>query len=330
VGAGRGGALFDSTIAKSQTNLMEAIVSITRREAVVGGIAVATLAATTTPRASGSPTLPGQLTIKKLFDTNTGSRERPGPAFGNDAKLANNYFNAVDEACGNFQNWFCAGTPRTITIQFGYGTKNNVPFVGGAGGSDSGDVLQPWSGYRSALQANALTSNAQSAFNSLPVADPSAGTFGLKHLHAAGLGLEPNSPGAAYIGLNAGLTWFWTQARPDTNWDAVGVIMHEMSECMGRFRSAPGSAIDEYPLGYYAFSAAHTRTFSPGGYFSFDDGVTGSENLFYTGRDRGDWNGLRAPGGIDACNGSGATGLQVFTSLDKTVMDCLGWEWNGR
>lgn len=301
-------------------------MTITRRKVLVGGVATTSLAAIARPAASSSR---GHLTIHKLFDAATGSRARPGQAFGRDAVLASNYFNAVDEACGNFENWFCAATPRIITIQFGYGSKHDLPFTAGAAGSDSGDVLQSWSGYSSALQANALTAIAQSAFNSLPVSDPSGGHFGLKYLHAVGLGLQPNVAGAAYVGLNAGYPWFWTQANANSGLDAVGAMMHEISECMGRFRSALGGATDEYPLGYYAYTAPHVRTFNPGGYFSFDDGVTGSENVFFSGTDKGDWNGLDAPGGKDACNGSVAAGLQVFTTLDRIVMDCLGWQWNG-
>ena len=301
-------------------------MTITRRKALVGSVATAALAAMGNPATSGPR---GQLTINRLFDAATGSRARPGQAFGRSAALANNNFNAVDEACGNFESWFCGGTPRTITIQFGYGTKTDLPFTAGAAGSDSGDILQSWSGYRAALKANALTANAQSASNSLPVVEPPQAHFGLKQLHAVGLGLQPNISGNAYVGLNAGYPWFWTQANANSGLDAVGAIMHEVSECMGRFRSALGSPTDEYPLGYYAYSAPHTRTFNPGGYFSFDDGVTGSENIFFSGADKGDWNGLDAPGGKDACNGSVAEGLQIFTTLDKTVMDCLGWQWNG-
>ncbi len=301
-------------------------VTITRRKVLVGGVAATSLAAISKPVASRQR---GQLTIHKLFDATTGSKARPGQAFGRNPALASNYFNAVDEACGNFENWFCAGTPRTITIQFGYGSKHDLPFTAGAAGSNSGDVLQSWSRYRAALQANAVTAIAQSAFKSLPIPDPSGGHFGLKQLHAVGLGLQPNVSDAAYVGLNAGHSWFWTQANPNSGLDAVGAMMHEISECMGRFRSALGNAADEYPLGYYAYSAPHTRNFSPGGYFSFDDGVTGSENIFYTGADKGDWSGLNAPGGKDACNGSVAAGLQVFTTLDKVVMDCLGWQWTG-
>ncbi len=300
-------------------------MTLTRRKVLVGGVTTASLAAI--GQAVAGPS--GQLTIHKVFDATTGTRARPGQAFGRDAVLASNYFNAVDEACRNFENWFCAGAPRTITIQFGYGSKHDLPFTAGAAGSDSGDVLQSWSGYRAALQANASSAIAQSAFKSLPIPDPSGGHFGLKQLHAVGLGLQPDVSGAGYVGLNAGYPWFWTQANPNSGLDAVGAMMHEISECMGRFRSALGSATDEYPLGFYAYSAPHTRNFNPGGYFSFDDGVSGSANIFYTGADKGDWNGLDAPGGKDACNGSVAAGLQVFTTLDKIVMDCLGWQWSG-
>jgi len=111
-------------------------------------------------------------------------------------------------------------------------------------------------------------------------------------------------------------------------YDFIGTVAHELSEVMGRNLEDNtlfiGSNPSVTPLDLFHYSAANTRSFALGGYFSFDDGVTHLDpfNFLNDGSDPGDW----APGaGNDSfLNESGSGVYNNISITDLRLMDVRG------
>ena len=280
----------------------------------------------------GTPASTGKLTITRQFDTNTGSRASPGSAFAGDATLANNFFNGIDEACNFFERHFCR-TAKTIVLQFGWGTLDNSPFAGGLTGNSSVPAGTPvYSTLRSNLISRAVTANAIAALGSFPVSDPTSGNLNVFSAYwVAVLGSNRFITPDAWIGINSGNTYFWTQSGgAGTGFDFVGSVQHEISETMDRTRVVPVTQPNPTTLeDMLTYSGTGVRDWNVGGYLSVDQGATNDGNWNTTpGNDFGDFDNLTAPGGIDACNALLSPNvLCVFSQRDIDSLDCIGWQY---
>lgn len=308
-------------------------------------------------RVSSAP----KLNIVKTFDTNTGSRASPGSAFGGDATLANNFFNAVDEACSNFETHFC-GSACTINLQFGYGTLNNnsIDPSGIAQNAPNGFWTPTYSSWLSALQSKATSSGALSFYNAyiakygsttnpFNVGGSGSNDYTLQFPHAYGVwmgGIANNSPDGR-IGIQTqaaeGVTYTWTQGGGTiTGADVVGILMHEMRELLG------GTAIGLTPIppvglsgplflgNFTRYSASNTfsTTLTGTNYVSLDFGATnlfGSGHTLQTSNDPFDLE-ISTYGGAtttDIAAGAQVDTLMPLSTAEKQWFDAMGWQWNG-
>ena len=304
-----------------------------------GSVSVIVSAAFTT--AAGS----GLLTFTKTFDTNTGSRASPGSSFGTpvDATLANNFFNAVDEACNILAGKFC-NSAFTLAVQFGYSTVNNSTITGGAiAENDSNGLTQTvtYANWKSALGTKASTSQATTFQSNLPA----SAQFGNSNIlvqngYAAWLGLATPSTPHFHMGLgspsqNGGFNYTWTQVGGTTagTVDAVGAFMHEITEGMGRFWNLTQGGLFAPMAGNYSkFNSANTFSTTQGSsqYISLDKGTTNlySPGFTATSGDAFDIDSSTGYSGDIVTNATlGIT--QLLTTATKQWLDCNGWQWNG-
>lgn len=168
-----------------------------------------------------------------------------------------------------------------------YGYITNYSTVGAALSAADGGLVK--SGL---LASNALTADTP----------PVSGEYFLTSAEAKALGLVSGSSTAidGYIGLTAasGSLYFPSSGGTmgKTQYDAVGVAAHEISEVMGRIGmegTSLGSYRDVYtPLDLFRYSSSGVRDLTPtAGYFSTNDGSTSfnAYNNPANGGDAADW-----------------------------------------
>lgn len=218
--------------------------------------------------------------------------------------------------------------PMTCSMNFDWGWAGGTQVTVGGGLNNHTYVTPTYAQLRSAALANAKTVAATGAANSLPSSDLyTGGTLFVARTQAAALGLIAAPDASAFIGLNTANSYFWTQAQgAGVGFDAVGILMHEITECMGRERAAAGNPGLHFHYDYLSFTAAgaHNFDFAPANYFSVDNGTT-SLNTFTNsgGNDPGDWNGTT----IDSFNGAAvANTLGPLSVAGVAVMDALGFQ----
>ena len=247
------------------------------------------------------------------------------------------FFNAVNYVVNLFDATFTNNV--TVSIQVGYG---NFPLpLGGTVqplGESEQNVVTPvsYSQVRNALLAEGAAGSA-----TLPANAPIGGSLELPTAQEKALGIIPsNNALDGWIGIassatmaSSGLTWsFDPTATPSSSqYYAVGVIEHEISEVMGRtsFLDIPG----EYGvIDLYRYKAANTRQLSGTGnpsYFSTNNGVTATDywnNPQLDSGDLADW----APGPADAfLNRSHSALINGLTQADLLLMSALGWDVAG-
>lgn len=213
--------------------------------------------------------------------------------------------------------------PVTIAITFDYAAIASL-----ASSSPSSIVFPTYAQLRAALSAKAVTANAIAAIASLPVSDFTGGQIcDMTQPHAFALGLN-GSAGVSTTTYRS--TSLWTTdnsggVAPGT-FDLQGVMLHEITEIMGRIRAA--SAGEYGTVDLFAYSAPGTRVLNArGGYFSINNGTTNlsTPNIFNTGGtgDAVDWSGAA----VDACNAFvGSDVVLPFSEYDRILMDVLGWQ----
>lgn len=222
----------------------------------------------------------------------------------------------------------------TIGLQLGWGTLGGVGLPGGILATTlSSETPTTFSALRTALTANALSANAQAFIASIQGADPTGGGAAVTSLsNAIILGL--NAPGGVngFSGFGTGFSYTFNlvsggSVTPGT-FDMWGVMAHELSEALGRFRLGNVQGGKYYSLDLMSFTAPATRAWAGttvGSYCSTNGGVT---NLDFFNRnasfDFGDYAGAR----VDCANAVSSTGVsQPWTSVDDLVMDALGYEF---
>lgn len=250
------------------------------------------------------------------------------------------FYQAVNEAiqlvCGKF-----AGNNLNITIQFGYGSiANSAAALTTSGGQSEYFLFEAGSGttvlssLKTGLTTNAKTQYAIAAANSIPtVTDPTGGaTMWLTNAQAACLGLTTLSPGTliGFIGIVNNITFFWSREKgAQSGYDAVGMLVHEITENLGRdgfkLTSFAGTT-SYYPFDLFSYTAPGTRNFTSyaASYVSHDGGVTHLNTTSTTGSsDTMDWNGVTN----DSFNTISSSGVINTMSINDIItMDGLGYQ----
>lgn len=224
--------------------------------------------------------------------------------------------------------------PIQVGLQIGWGTlvDSGLP-ANIVGASLASATSTTFSALRTALTANAISSNALAFVASIQGSDPSAGGSAVTSLaNAMILGLKPPSSGVTgFCGIGSSKSWTFNTASGGAlnvgTFDAWGTMAHEFSELLGRFRNGAAQGGTYYPLDLMSYTAAATRAWAgttSGSYCSVNGGTTNLEffNISASG-DFGDYAGAHA----DCGNAFTSTDVsQPWTTVDDLVMDAMGYQ----
>jgi hypothetical protein len=230
-----------------------------------------------------------------------------------------------------------------INIAVGYGEVNGARLGSNAlGESESNGYLVNYATAVSALgsadagliSSGAMSSGALSALQNLH-----GESFFLTSGEAKALGLVNATSGNVdgYIGLNNSALMFFPGsggAIRSTQYDAVGVAAHEISEVLGRMgmegQTLGGHANVYTALDIFRYSAPHTPDTTPtAGYFSTNNGVTNQElfNNPGNGGDAADWASasFNTTNAFDAFDNPGV--MTNVTGTDLLAVASLGYQF---
>ena len=287
-------------------------------------------ASTATGVATGSPTstLVGSasgLQIDLVWDTSVRSAS-------NWSAIEAALVSAAKVYTGSFTNHML------VTIDIGLGEINGSGMSAGAlGESESSGYIVNYSTEQGALKAAdaALVSSGQMASTALNTNSAYAtANFFVSSAEAKALGLvNPTASGVdGYIGLTAGSALSFAGKPGASQYDAIGVAAHEISEVMGRIAEV-GAKLGSYSHTYTAldlfrYSAKNTAALSAGtaSYFSVNNGAT-ALTAFNTNSqgDAGDWATATANTG-NAYNAFGNPGVNsTVTATDLLEIASLGY-----
>jgi hypothetical protein len=222
----------------------------------------------------------------------------------------------------------------TITINFGWDEVNGQALEAKALGENFAmGRLFTYSQVSQALADNASTTDDKAAVAALPASDPtSGGKFFVSLPEIQALGLGSGGGVSGYIGLNAAFTYTFDPANRAVphEFDAVGVLIHEITEIMGRIGSmGTYEGANFYtPDDLFRWSAPGVRDFTPGpGFFSIDGQTMGLPyNDPTNGGDASDWD-KTVVGDSFGAGFSGRVGQVSATDLQ--VLDVLGYTLAG-
>jgi hypothetical protein len=226
------------------------------------------------------------------------------------------FMGAVDAAAELLVSILHTTAPTVLYIDIGWGEYNGGPLDPGALGENWSNVWTPTApDYQAVVDALAAHGdNVTTAAADAPGLASVAVGFTTAEGKALGLLPEnytgPSSPngidGAVGFATSAtlaatGNSWqFGAVGTGPTQYNLVGVALHELTEVMGRLSSEGYGAVPGglTPLDLLTFNAPGSLALYPGGYFSTNDGVTpmGQFNapILYQGNyyligDVGDW-----------------------------------------
>ena len=233
-----------------------------------------------------------------------------------------------------------------INIAVGYGEIAGTPMAPSAlGESESYGYITNYSTVANALNSSdhGLVSNGLMSSNALSLAGPPTNAnFFVTSAEAKTLGLVSGSSTAidGYIGLtsSSSLLYFSTNGGTigKSQYDALGVAAHEISEVMGRI-GLEGQTLGGYknvytPLDLFRYQAPNVRDLTPtSGYFSTTDGSGGATNLNsynnpQNGGDATDWASTVLNNSYDAFGTPGV--IMHVSSTDLLEVAALGYTLN--
>jgi Ca2+-binding RTX toxin-like protein len=244
-----------------------------------------------------------------------------------DATVTDAYRGAVIAAENFLQSHFA--NSLTVNITFGYQDLG----ANFAGQNNFNQVNVSYNQLVQALSSHATTADDQMSVAGLPVFDPSGGTgFAIPIAEAVALGLavQTNADNDRVV-LNSTLPFTFGQ-------DAVGVLLHEITEGVFGRDASLGFAGRWAPLDLFRFTATGARDFTGGSdsvptFFGFDAShvtslqfhnsinAQGVNDAF----DLGDWDHTRG----DAFGPGGPNSPGVVTATDLRILDVLGWTPTG-
>lgn len=264
-----------------------------------------------------------------------------------DATVTPAYHKAIIAAENFFQSHFS----NAVTINLSFSTKapepgaldfaaTNLPTMFGIANTAYADL-------RAHLQTHMTTADDITAVAGLPDSFPTNGMdFFITYAEEKALGLrDPNDnqiDGTVYLNSNLmrANSYFFNGAptNGDANKiDAVGALIHEISEEMGRLGGL-GPDVEGYwsSMDLFRFNSSGQRDYSGSpAYFSLNGAVNNLSFVFndatFRGPDPADWHSNKSDGAlhyvnsIDAFGGSAFGLKQVVSLTDLQVMDILGW-----
>jgi Peptidase M10 serralysin C terminal len=221
----------------------------------------------------------------------------------------------------------------TINIHVGYGEVNGQSLGSGALGESTSPLTSiTYANLVTALKADATSAADSLAVASLPATSPITGTFLTTAAQAKALGLSSSAAVDGYVGFSNKATFTYDNTNGVTagTYDFNGVVLHEISEVMGRLLLTGtvlgGSSHDYSTLDLFHWSSAGTRDFTAtkAGYFSVDGGATNLAAFnTVSGGDAGDWASSVTNDAFDAFSSSGIK--NTVSSADLTALDVIGW-----
>jgi hypothetical protein len=218
----------------------------------------------------------------------------------------------------------------TISMDFGSGEVDGQSLDSGdLGESISNDIPVSYTALRAALLAHGDPAS------DLPSTNPvNQGNWDVNIAEAIALGLFHPGAGSAqlagFVGLSNSLmlTFDPNNRAVSGDYDAIGVLEHEMTEVMGRVESLGtyGGTNEYSPLDLFRYASNGVPDLTPGpGYFSINDGVTNLDQFDNptNGGDAGDWDSSVTADSFDAFSSVGVA--NTVSATDLTVMNVLGY-----
>ena len=223
----------------------------------------------------------------------------------------------------------------TVNIAFGWGEVGGQSLDAGALGESNTNFLTgvSYSQLLSSLAiADAGSPGASGAVQGLPSTPPYYDSdFWIATAEAQALGLAGSSGVDGEVGLSssAAFTFDPNNRAVAGEYDAIGILEHEISEVLGRqlFESSfSSSGQDTTVLDLFRYASANSHAYYNGlGYFSlngdqllhqFNDGLS-------NGGDDGDWATSGTPDSFDAFAQTGVT--EAVSTVDLRVLELLGY-----
>jgi hypothetical protein len=230
-------------------------------------------------------------------------------------------------------------TAMTITIDFGYGEVDGESL----GSDDLGESLANYAPVtfgtlRGALLSHASSVGLESIVENLPTASADGNTWYVSDSELEALGLQRDIPRGTtvdgYVGLSSSLPFTYNPSfrAVSGDYDAIGVLEHEISEDMGRVANYGDDNFS--PLDLFRYTSPGTiATSGTAAYFSIDGGQTNlaefNNNDLPWGGDAGDWS--SQPGDINPVSDdsydafSSPSVANTVSTTDLKVMEALGY-----
>src|SRR5579862_3574080 len=228
-----------------------------------------------------------------------------------------------------------AATPVTITLDAGWGEV--------AGSRLSAFTLGESSTNINLTSYSALQNSSMGIY--LPASDPVSGahSYWAPSAEEKALGLIANNTSLdGSVGFSSRTAWNFNSTTSGSQYDFVSVAEHEISEVMGRIGLGGGSVSDNGTTVTNSYSPFDLFRFdSPGqiapaagsaAYFSFNGGTSsgatnlaGSSKTYFNTTAGGDISDWASSAGNDAFDAFSGTGANHTSTVDKLVMDVLGY-----
>ena len=239
---------------------------------------------------------------------------------------------ALNAAVSFFQRTF--QDPVTVNIAVGYGEVNGQPLGSGALGSS----LTYFNNYTyaqifAALAADSTSADDASSIASLPLSNPVSGNYWMTTAQAKAVGLQGASSHLdGYVGFTSSpiLDFDNSNGVSPGQYDFFGVIMHEITEVMGRqlivgANFGGGPSYDAMDMFHFSAPGVHSFVGAQSGYFSLDNGVTNLGNFNTNSHgDYGDWASSMGNDAMLAFSHAGV--VNGVSAADLKLMDILGWD----
>ncbi len=227
-------------------------------------------------------------------------------------------------------------TPITITLDVGWGEVAGSRLSPFALGESSTNIDR--TSY-SALQGSSMGSYLPASGD--PVSAPH--TYWVPSAEEKALGLVANNTNLdGAVGFSSKTNWNYTSTTGSGQYDFVSTAEHEISEVMGRIGLGGGTVSDNgtsvpnsyspFDLFRYSAPGQSAPAASSTAYFSFDNGTSsgannlvGSPKTYFNTTAGGDISDWASSAGADAYNAFSGTGAAHTSTVDKLVMDVLGY-----